>query len=247
MAEWFADPDFWAGFAPVMFDGERWAEVPAVVDGIERLAGLRPGAAVLDLCCGPGRHALELAARGYRVTGVDITESFLEAARGSAADRALDIEFVNADARVFERPGAFALCVNLFTSIGYFASSDEDLALVRRVFSSLADGGVFIVETLGERLARRDFVGSERFKREGWTVESRYEPVCDWEALQTRWVITRGTERRERRFVQRLYSEERMESVLGSAGFVGIEFRGSWAGAAYDASATQFIAIARKS
>jgi hypothetical protein len=52
-----------------MFDEERWAEVPAAIDSIEALARPWPGAFVLGACCGPGRHSLELASRGYRVTG----------------------------------------------------------------------------------------------------------------------------------------------------------------------------------
>ncbi len=246
MAEWFEDRRFWEDFAPVMFDGERWAEVPAVVDGLLRLGGVAPGAAILDLCCGPGRHALELAARGYRVTGVDITKSFLDAAADSAADRGLSLELVEADARAFERPGAFALCANLFTSFGYFSDARDDALVARRVFSSLEAGGTFVVDTLAIPQARRDYSAPERFEREGWSVACRYAPVGDWDGLETSWTIERGGARAERRFVQRLYTEERMRSLLEAAGFAEVRCFGSWAGEAYGPESSLFIAVARK-
>ncbi|MDP3176411.1 MAG: class I SAM-dependent methyltransferase, partial [Spirochaetaceae bacterium] len=82
--EWFEDEGFWTAYAALMFDEKRWAEVPAVVDALEKLVPLPRGASILDACCGPGRHSLELASRGYRVTGLDITGAYLEAARESA-------------------------------------------------------------------------------------------------------------------------------------------------------------------
>src|SRR5512138_1360083 len=130
-----------------MFDEGRWAEVPAVVSGIEALAGLKPGARVLDACCGPGRHSLELARRGYRVTGLDLTESYLEAARETASAEGLSIEFLRGDVRAFRRPGAFALCLNLFTSFGYFKSREEDIGTLRNFRASLAPGGALVLET----------------------------------------------------------------------------------------------------
>src|SRR5579875_3067211 len=61
--------------------------------------GLTPGARVLDVPCGGGRHALELAAQGCRVTGVDISADFLDAARALAAERALAIDWEERDMR----------------------------------------------------------------------------------------------------------------------------------------------------
>ncbi|MBI3271589.1 MAG: class I SAM-dependent methyltransferase [Planctomycetes bacterium] len=53
---------------------------------VERVLALAPGARVLDLCCGHGRHALELARRGYDVTGIDLSAPALELARKAARE-----------------------------------------------------------------------------------------------------------------------------------------------------------------
>jgi 2-polyprenyl-3-methyl-5-hydroxy-6-metoxy-1,4-benzoquinol methylase len=68
--EWFENDDFWRTFYPFMFADERFAATPDEVDRILALTQCS-GGNVLDLCCGPGRHSVELARRGFQVTGVD--------------------------------------------------------------------------------------------------------------------------------------------------------------------------------
>ena len=251
-ADWFESEEFWAAYAPLMFNEERWAEVPAVVDALERLLRLRPGAAVLDACCGPGRHSLELAARGYSVTGIDITDAYLEAARESALDLDQHVEFLHADIRSFRRPAAFDVALNLFTSFGYFASEAEDLEALRSLRISLKPGGSLVIETNGKETAARDFVAGERFEREGWRIQTRYAVVGAWEGLLNRWILTRrspddpsATERVDNSFILRLYSGTELRTALLSAGFATVEIYGSLEGAPYDHRAKSLVAVAR--
>lgn len=228
-----------------MFDEKRWAEVPAVVDAALRLAGTEAGAAVLDTCCGVGRHSIEFAGRGFRVTGVDITRPYLEAARESAEAARVAPEFLRADIRSFSRPGAFDLAVNLFTSFGYFATPEEDLAALRNIRASLAPGGAFILETTGKETAARDFIEGEWFERLGWTVLTEYKVIGAWEGLMNRWILLRGAERIDRSFVLRLYSGLEMKRTLLEAGFASAEIFGSLEGAPYDEKAGSLVALAR--
>lgn len=241
---WFEDEEFWNVFAPLMFDENRWAETPGVVDAIESLAASAPGDAVLDACCGPGRHSLEFAHRGYRVTGVDLMESYLEAARESAREDGLDIEFLRADMRDFRRPGSFDLAVNLFNSFGYFADPAEDLGMLRNIRESLRPGGRFVLEMLGKETAVRDFTEGEWFERNGWTVLTEYSVVGAWEGMRNRWVLIRGAERIERSFVQRLYSGTEMAALLARAGFGEVRILGSLRGAPYDRKAENLVVLA---
>lgn len=228
-----------------MFDEDHWAEVPLVIDRIQSLTGIAEGDSVLDTCCGVGRHSLELAARGYRVTGVDITDSCIEAARESARDFGLDIEFVQDDVRHFTRDGHYDLCLNLFTSFGYFPDPAEDLATLVNFRRSLAPGGTFVLEMNGKETAARDYIEGEWFERLGWTVLTEFEPVDDWGGLRTRWVLIRGAERVDRTFVQRLYAGTEMRSLFGQAGFKDIRILGSLDGSPYNHKATSLVAIGR--
>src|SRR3954453_16554332 len=122
---WFEEDDFWRDLYPYMFPVERLAAAPEQVSQILALAGVS-GGDVLDLCCGPGRHSVEFARQGFRVTGVDRSPYLLDRAREHAATAGTSIEFVREDMREFCRPDAFDLAVNLFTSFGYFEHQDEE-------------------------------------------------------------------------------------------------------------------------
>ena len=79
--ESFFGPDYFEIYRD-MLTPERTA---SEVDGVLKLLGLAPGARVLDLACGHGRHAIPLAERGFLVTGYDLSETFLERARAERA------------------------------------------------------------------------------------------------------------------------------------------------------------------
>src|SRR5437762_680347 len=116
---WFEDESFWRDFYPFMFSEERVAIADEQVSQVLALAGIDAGA-VLDLCCGPGRHSVALAKRGFAVTGVDRSAFLLAKARERAAEAGVSVEFIEEDMLRFRCPGSFGLICNLFTSFGYF-------------------------------------------------------------------------------------------------------------------------------
>jgi SAM-dependent methyltransferase len=110
-------------------------------------AGLASGARILDLACGTGGHALELAALGYEVVGVDIAEGMLEEARKKASARGLTVEFQCQDLRQLDvGEGAFDAAICLFDSLGYLLADADISEALRRVTRSLKPGGGFVVE-----------------------------------------------------------------------------------------------------
>jgi len=245
---WFAEEGFWEDYASLLFGSERWAEAPAVVASILALAGTPPGSPVLDLCCGPGRHALEFAVRGHPVVGVDITEPYLAAARDSAAALGLaNAEFLRGDARAWSRPQAFGLAVNLYTSFGYFDTPEEDRRMLARAYESLAPGGALVMEMAGKETTVRDFTEGEWFERDDRLILTRFEVVGAWEALRHRWIILDGARRIDRSWVQRLYSATELTTALESVGFTSVSVHGSYDGSPYDHSAERLVAVARKS
>jgi SAM-dependent methyltransferase len=241
---WFEEESFWLDFAPVMFDEARWAEVPAVVDRILALCPLPPGAKVLDACCGVGRHSIEFASRGFHVTGVDITPSYLEAARESSSSADLACEFELADMREFRRPSSFDLCVNLFTSFGYFEDPSDDRLMLENIRASLKPGGFFVLDTLGKEVAVRDFKEGEWFEKAGATVMTEYSVAGAWEGIENRWILIKGGARREYRFTQRLYSAVELRELLLSTGFTKVSVYGDMGGAPYDQNADNLVIVA---
>ncbi len=140
MTEWYDDDSFWETFQGYMFDSRRLELTGAEVDRMIALLGLQSGAAVLDLCCGIGRHSMEFARRGFKVTGVDRTVPYLDQARASAAKENLEIEFVQSDMREFSRPAAFDGAINFFTAFGYFDDPADDARVARNLCDSIETG-----------------------------------------------------------------------------------------------------------
>jgi SAM-dependent methyltransferase len=277
--EWFYDEAFWDEFAPIMFDEQRWAEVPAVADGIEALyltfgtaSNALDGAplTILDQCCGLGRLSVELARRGHQVTGIDITPSYLEAARDSAQlsvqdsardsgeastlcrtrdslqHKGLAVEFIEADVRHFVRPASYHLVLNLYTSFGYFAEQADDRQVVANAYESLVPGGLYVIETLGKELAVRDFTESEWFERSGAVVLTEFEPLENWEYLKNRWILLKDGRRFERSFNQRLYAATELKRMMLDAGFVSVKVFGDWDRRPYDMKAQKLLIMGRK-
>ena len=253
-AEWFNDDDFWAQYAPIMFDDARWDEVPHVVSGVTRMAkitlpeagGKTKKPRALDLCCGFGRITLELARRGFAAAGVDITAAYLNAAREDAAHEGLDIEYIQNDVRRFKRKNAFDTALNLYNSFGFFENADDDLLFLKNAHYSLREGGSLIIDTRGKEIAVRDYTEAEWFERAGFVVLTETMPVDSWGSLWNRWILLKDGTRREKVFVQRLYAASELRSLLREAGFSAVELYGGWDERPYDQDADSLIAVGRK-
>ncbi|MGD0167505.1 MAG: class I SAM-dependent methyltransferase [Gaiellaceae bacterium] len=124
-----------------------YAEEARFVSDCFSEAGLPPGGRILDLACGTGGHALELAELGYEVVGVDIADGMLEEARTKASSRGLAVEFLCQDLRQLDvGEGTYDAAVCLFDSLGYLLTDADISAALRRVNRSLKPGGAFVVE-----------------------------------------------------------------------------------------------------
>ena len=117
----------------------------AEVDFIERHLGLQPRSRIVDVPCGSGRHTLALAARGHRLTGVDISTEAIGYARRAAADVHLDVELIVAEMREIPRDGSFDAAVCMGNSFGYL-----NLAGTREFVAALAGairpGGGLVID-----------------------------------------------------------------------------------------------------
>jgi SAM-dependent methyltransferase len=147
------DPDWFESFfGPDYFEIYRDFFTPdataAEVDGIVSRLGLPPGARVLDLACGHGRHAIPLAERGFDVTGFDLSELFLERARAEAKACGVAVRWLRGDMRALPFEAEFDAVINIFTAFGYFADEKDDVETLRRVRRALVPGGRFLLETL---------------------------------------------------------------------------------------------------
>ncbi len=246
MAEWYEDSTFWAEVAPLLFDEERIEQTPDEVDDLLEFLDLPEGGELLDQGCGVGRHSLEFARRGYRATGVDLMDALLDRARESARDEALDIEWVAADMREFEREAAFDAAINLFSSFGYFADPEDDRRAAKNVFTSLKPGGRFLIDTMGREGVARDFVEQDWRQIGDLKLLEHRHIEQDWGWIRNEWTVLNGQRVYACSWGIRLYTGTGLRELLLSVGFEKVALFGSLAGSPYDSDADRLIAVARK-
>jgi len=123
------------------------------VDFLIKELKLQPGNRILDIGCGTGRHSVELARRGYKMTGVDQSSGMLTEARKAATAAGVEIELVQCNAAEYKPSvkfdAAICLCEGAFCLLG--AGDDpieRDLAILRNINAALDVGGMFILTTI---------------------------------------------------------------------------------------------------
>ncbi len=219
-------------------------EVAWLLDG--PLAGAR--GAVLDLCCGFGRHSLALAERGRRVFGMDLSFDLLRAAGELPGGRAqLGGRLVRADMRRLPyRTASFGAVVNLFTSFGYLGEGGDG-AVLDEVARVLAPGGVFVLDTLHPAAVRASLVPESREERDGIVLAAR-RALADGGRRVTKEVhltLADGAVRRWREDV-RMYEPEELDALLAARGLAVSARYGDLAGGPFEGrSMRQVVRVQR--
>ncbi len=246
-SDWYAEEDFWIETYSYMFPESRVAAGVEEVDKIIDLTRCSSGTA-LDLCCGPGRHSIPLAVRGFAVTAVDGTPYLLDRARALADTKQVDVEFVEQDMRRFVRPESFDLALSMLTSFGYFDDPAENQQVVENVYSNLRPGGVFIVDMMGKEVLARIFLETSCDELDdGTLIFQRRAPVDDWSRMENEWFIVKDDKVRSFRLRHWVYSGRELREMLAAAGFSSIDIYGDLGGSPYDNNASRMIGVARKS
>jgi 2-polyprenyl-3-methyl-5-hydroxy-6-metoxy-1,4-benzoquinol methylase len=116
---------------------------------------LTTGARILDLGCGFGRHAIELAQQNYQVTGVDFTENSLKIAQASADAVGVSIDFINADACCFHPHTLFDAGIMLYDVLGSMPDDEHNRALLQTFVSSLRSGAPLVLSVMNGSLTEK--------------------------------------------------------------------------------------------
>jgi SAM-dependent methyltransferase len=227
--------------------GFRQENTAAEVDFIVRSLGLEAGDAVLDVACGPGRHAIELAKLGIEVTGVDFNAAVLEVAERRAEEQLVEVLFLRNDMRCLRFREEFDAAYCYWTSFGYFEDESHDYVAVRRIAESLRPGGKFLidlhtVETVlpvikAEKLSPLDDSGRSQLRE-----KVRY----DFESgrVEAEWIFEEDGRTRSSRSSIRLYSYRELCALLREAGFDRIEGFDSVTGSPFALGAKRLALVA---
>ena len=205
------------------------------------------GARILDLCCGHGRHTVELAAAGYSMVGQDLSATFLDLAKGAAAARDLQIQFVHADMREIPFEGEFDAVINMFTAFGYFDDTGNQKVL-NAVARALKPGGKFLIDLLNAPRIIRDLLVQSWDELPDGTVvlTQRDYNLLTGNNEERRTYIAPDGSKREIDLAWRLYFYPEFAKMLNHAGLAPIQVFGNFDGSEYTLDSWRMIVLAEK-
>ena len=216
---------YFDGHAPVY--NEQWytkgaaGQVEAMID----LLKLSAGADIIDVGCGTGRHSVELARRGFCVTGLDFSSGMLEQARRRAAAADTSVNWLELDVCTLDLVEQFDAAISMLQ--GAFSlmdpgvdPADHDLTILRNIERAVRPGGQFLLQTFNAFKTIRDLADEE--------VESgRFDPVTMIQHCPTAWK-DENDEQVELVTRVRPYLPSEVLGLLEQCGFSGFEVWGDY-------------------
>jgi SAM-dependent methyltransferase len=215
-------------------------------DFLDKVLHLSPPAKILDVPCGGGRHSLELAARGFQVTGVDLSTDFLTAARKGAAERGLAVAWEQRDMRDLPWRGEFDGAFCLGNSFAYL-DNQGNADFLKAVAAALKPGARFVLntgtcaETILPTYVERPWypLGNLYF-----LIQNHYDHTRS--RLETEYTFIRDGRVETLRGFQCVYTYHQLAGLLENAGFHEIDGYASVSQEPYRLGARELFLVATK-
>ncbi len=242
---WWKNNFFDAYLTDVIFSDEKWERAGREIDFILERSNIEKKASVLDLCCGTGRHSLALASRGYRVTGVDYSKSYLEKAKGKAREENLDIDFQKQNMSELNYDSKFDLTVNLFTSFGYFRDQEDNLRTLRQISRALKKNGMLVIDVINRGWMEKNFQSRDWRELENgdFLLEKRtFDPVEG--RMKNEWIFLNNDNKKTYKFSHFIYSATQLKDMIESAGMKCCEVFGSLTGEDFERDSRRLVIFA---
>jgi SAM-dependent methyltransferase len=186
---------------------------------IEESLAVAPGGRILDLACGAGQHAVELASRSYDLVGYDLSQSQLDWAWGLAQERGQRLQFTHGDMRELAYQESFDAIYSWNTSFGFF-EEEKNVDVAQRVFKALRPGGRFLLDVIN-----RDFVvaqqpGQTWFEGDGCVCidDVTIDFITSRMKVKRTLMLTNG-KNRECTYSVRIYGLHELGKILHDVGF----------------------------
>ena len=217
-----------------------------------RALGIIPHDAILDLCCGQGRHSIALAKTGLEVTGVDLSSEMLDLARSNATASGVSLSFRQADMRFLpqEFTSRFDAIINMFSSFGYLESESDDQLVLNEAARVLKPDGKLLMDLLNREWV---IINNEPYE---WRIHDDGTIILEHRELDLEASINHltytevapdGTRTAVSELHMRLYTLTEMIEMLKSAGLRLERVYGGFRGEGYGVNTRRMIIVASKS
>ncbi len=200
---------------------------------------------ILDLACGHGRHANRLGKLGHRVTGVDITQGFLDIAKIEAEKKDISVDYIHGDMREIAFLEEFDRVILLYTSFGYF-EDEENLKVLKNVYGALKHGGIFCLDTHNRDVFLKHFLPYSVTEKGKDLMIDRWKFDNATGRLYNRRIVIRNGERKDKPFFVRFYNSSEIEELLKIAGFEKCQMYSDWDANPFKSDSRRMIVTAKK-
>jgi len=223
-------PGWWNDFFPVfrpVFDMIPQKVSNAEMRYVVEKLGLKPGSKFLDCPCGIGRISIPLAKKGIKVTGVDITESYLDELDKKSNKNKLGIKTVHCDMRRIDFDSKFDAAGNLGTSFGYFDKESDNLLVLRKMYKALKPAGKFMLNIINRDWIMANFSSNDWFEIKGAIIAEKRKFDYSKSINYSVWHFIKDGKERVFEIKLRMYSFHELIAMFKSVGFTNIEGYGS--------------------
>lgn len=223
-------------------------QVSAEGDFIEQALGVEKGATILDVGCGTGRHAIELALRGYEVVAMDLSLPMLSRAADDAQDRDAKLNFIHADMREMDFVDAFDAVYCVGTTFGFF-EDEKNVDLIQRLYRTLKPGGTLLLETANRDYAIQGQPAMVWYEGDGCVCmeETNFNFITSRLTVKRTLLLDDGRQRESEATI-RLYALHELGQILHQGGFRVVEVSGHFRtpGAYFGPASRQLIILSQK-
>ena len=219
----------------------------AEVDFLVRTTGLRPGGRVLDVCCGSGRHALPLAQRGYRVTGLDVSAEAIAHARRAAEDDGIPVDLRVGDMRTLPTDVQVDLAICMGNAFGYLEHAATQ-AFLAGLAGLVVSGGAVVLDY---GFAAESVLPGITLEEEPMTIGGvEATSVNTYDTDESRWLteftFRRGEQVHHGTSVQHVYTAAEVSRLVTEAGFTDVARYGDADGTPYRLGSPRLLLVARR-
>lgn len=201
---------------------------------------------ILDMACGFGRHAIELAKHGHTVTGIDSSIKFLDMARQNAKTEGVQIDYIHADMRyIADSIKNFDRVFVLFNALGYCDDSENE-QIFQNLYNVLKPGGILCFDTHDRDLFLSYSKPFSLLEKEGNLMIDRNSFDTLTGRNLTRRTIIKDGKITNFEYSIRFYNPSEISQLLKKVGFSSCSFYGNWDGSQLDNDSKRMIVIAKK-
>ena len=217
---------------------------------VVKVLNITPEIRLLDLCCGYGRHAYEIAKLSRcRITGIDLSDEYLAMAKEHYSTP--EITYHKGDMRDLPFDGEFDAALNLFTSFGFFDSDVENEQVLHEVCQALRPGGLFLLDYENKFwFVHNDVQRKQRFwqKEDAGTyrlIDNTYDVMNEREVYAVT-LLQRGVIVDQVGYSIRLYTLPELRAMLNRQGLELMQVWGDYEGDPYSVDSKRLITLSRK-